>query len=213
MSVKDALTRVVDSTQHMFSKDEPEDGAPEGHGHTDALEILKRDHREVDALFKEVLEEEKGTMTGQRSKIDRILHLLEVHAKAEETLFYPVIHQKSKRDTEDRNGVLEAVEEHGSMKDLMRKIKRTTGRDETLRAKVQVLSEIVEHHVSEEESALFSEAKRLLGEKKLLAIGAEIEKFKARAARREAPKKGRSPRAKSSAPRAKAASKAARSAE
>jgi hemerythrin superfamily protein len=190
MSVKETLSRVIDTTQHIFSHDgtDEDDEAKVADAHVDALELLKRDHREVKALFDEVLKDETGTLTKQRKTIDRILGMLELHAKVEESLFYPAIQQKTKRDTEDRMGVLEAFEEHGSMKDLMRKIKRATGRDETVRAKVQVLSEITEHHVKEEESSLFSEARRLLGEKKLMAIGGEIAKAKARAARRSAPK-------------------------
>jgi hemerythrin-like domain-containing protein len=70
----------------------------------------------------------------------------------------------------------------------MNKIKRATGRDESLKAKVQVLSEITEHHVKEEESEFFPEAKRLLGEKRLKEIGLEIQKLKARAARSAKPK-------------------------
>ncbi|MBD5653976.1 MAG: hemerythrin domain-containing protein [Candidatus Eremiobacteraeota bacterium] len=188
MSIKDTLERVLDSTQHIFHNDESDDGKPPQEAPVDAIELLKRDHREVEALFKEVLEDDSDALTAQRKKIERIVQMLELHAKVEEALFYPAIQQKTKRNTEDRHGVLEAFEEHGSMKDLMRKIKRATGRDESLRAKVQVLSEITEHHVKEEESSLFGEARRLLGEKKLLAIGAEIAKIKARAERRDAPK-------------------------
>lgn len=208
--MKETLTRVLDSTQHIFSGDETDE---ERDLHTDAITLLKRDHREVEAMFKEALADETDALTKQRKTIENILHALELHAKVEEALFYPAVQQKTKRDTEDRQGVLEAFEEHGSMKDLMRKIKRSTGRDDTLRAKVQVLSEIVEHHVKEEESSLFDEAKRLLGDKKILALGAEIAKMKARAERSRAPKTAkRGPKASSAAPsRTKTKAKAARS--
>ena len=178
--MKDTLSRVIDSTQQIFTHDEPEGDADP---HVDAITLLTKDHRDVEALFKEVLADDSDTLGKQRKTIGRIVEMLELHAKLEEALFYPAVQQKTKRDTEDRHGVLEAIEEHGSMKDLLRKIKRSTGRDDTLRAKVQVLSEITEHHVKEEESSLFGEARRLLGEKKLLAIGAEIAKVKARAER------------------------------
>jgi hemerythrin-like domain-containing protein len=51
-----------------------------------------------------------------------------------------------------------------------------------------VLSEITEHHVKEEESEFFPEAKKLLGDKRLKEIGLEIQKLKARAARTAKPK-------------------------
>jgi len=47
-----------------------------------------------------------------------------------------------------------------------------------------VLSEITEHHVKEEESEFFPEAKKLLGEKRLKEIGVEIMKIKDRASKR-----------------------------
>jgi hypothetical protein len=56
--------------------------------------------------------------------------------------------------SKEKASVLEAAEEHACVKDLIAKIKRITGRDETLQAKVAVLKELVEHHVKEEESEL-----------------------------------------------------------
>jgi hemerythrin-like domain-containing protein len=80
--------------------------------------------------------------------------------------------------------VLEAFEEHASAKDLIAKIRALPPRDETLTAKITVLKELVEHHVEEEESQIFSEARRVLG-KKLDALGAEMQRFKERAKRGE----------------------------
>ena len=79
--------------------------------------------------------------------------------------------------------VLEAIEEHGAMKDLMRKISRAPRGDESLKAKVQVLCEIVSHHVKEEETTFFPEVKRLLGEDRLEKLGTEIVRLKARSKR------------------------------
>jgi len=149
-----------------------------------ALTLLKTDHGTVKELFEQVLSEESSLLPGKRPIIDRILQELELHAKLEETIFYPALKAKTKRDTEDRQQMLEAAEEHATVKDLIRKIKRTTGRDETLRAKVQVLKELVEHHVQEEESEMFAEAERLLGDKRLMQLGAEIEKAKQRSSGR-----------------------------
>ncbi len=220
MNVKESLSRVVDSAKETLSNDKDE--RPRNSGRTqkkrgaglrapreggpDALELLKHDHETVKALFDEVLKDESDGLSAQRKTVARILHELALHAKIEESLVYPAIRQKTKRDTEDRHEVLEAFEEHGTMKDLMRKIKRSTGRDETLRAKVQVLSEIVAHHVKEEESELFDEARRLLGEKKLHQIGGEIAQIKERDERRTASAKSTRGRNSSTSSRGKAKS-------
>jgi hemerythrin superfamily protein len=145
-----------------------------------AIEILKEDHRRVEALFKEILSEKSDSLMRQRSKIATVLAELTLHAKVEETLLYPAVYKKTSSDTKPRLEVLEAFEEHGSMKDLIKKLKKLTGRDESRKAKVKVLSEITEHHVKEEESSFFPEAQKLLGEEKLREIGRAILKLKSR---------------------------------
>jgi hemerythrin superfamily protein len=189
MAIGDTLTRVIDSARRgAFGETDEDEAATAGRSGTapeaapDAIALLEADHANVKRLFEQVLGDGSGSIASERKTIEKILEELTLHAKLEETHFYPAVQKKSKRDTEDRERVLEAVEEHAAMKDLMRRIKRSTGRDETLRAKVQVLKEIVEHHVAEEEGELFPEARRLLGEKQLRALGAEFAKIKARAA-------------------------------
>ena len=180
MSIKDTIADVVDSAKGLLHNDQAEPQPPS----EDALELLKEDHRRVEALFKEILSEKSLALANQRKNLEKVIAELTLHAKIEESIFYPAVYGKTKRDTDDRLNVLEAVEEHGSMKDLMKKILRTTGRDESLKAKVQVLSEITEHHVKEEESEFFPEAKKLLGEKRLKEIGVEIMKIKDHASKR-----------------------------
>lgn len=164
-----------------------------GESAPDALAIIKDDHDRVDALFKRVLASDGSSLAKTRPTIDEIVRELEAHAKMEETIFYPALRARTKATGDDRQTVLEAVEEHGTMKDLLRKIKKSTGRDETLRAKVQVLSELVAHHVREEEREMFAEAHRLLGEKRLAELGVAMAKFKAKAAPK--PTRAKSPRA------------------
>jgi hemerythrin superfamily protein len=183
MAIKDAIADVVETAKSFLLEDEPASAPP-----TDAIEQLKADHRRVEALFKTILAERSLALVNQRANIEKVLAELRLHAKIEETVFYPAVYGKTKKDTDERLDVLEAFEEHGSMKDLMNKIKRATVRDESLKAKVQVLSEITEHHVKEEESEFFPEAKKLLGEKRLKEIGLEIQKLKARATRSTTPK-------------------------
>ena len=178
MALEDTVSNLLETAKEILPGAEP-----------DAIALLKADHRRVEALFEEILREKKSTLTAQRKNIAAVLAELTLHAKIEESIVYPAVYGKTKRDTDERLEVLEAFEEHGSMKDLMKKIARADGRDESLKAKVQVLSEITDHHVKEEESTFFPEAKKLLGEKRLLEIGKEIVKIKARAAKRATPAK------------------------
>jgi hemerythrin superfamily protein len=161
----------------------------------DALALIHSDHEEVAALFKIALSE-SATSAAKRAAIEKVCFSLTVHAKMEEKIFYPALRKAGKKDEKD--SVLEAAEEHGVVKDLIGKIKRVRGRDETLEAKVKVLKELVEHHVREEESTMFSEARKVLGNK-LEALGEEMERFKERAgAAKPAAKPKRSPTSRSS---------------
>jgi hemerythrin superfamily protein len=143
----------------------------------DALSLLHADHEEVAALFRTALDDATPP-TAKKVAIANVCFALTVHAKMEEKIFYPSLRKAGKQ--KEKDSVLEAAEEHGCVKDLIAKIKRVKGRDETLEAKVTVLKELVEHHVKEEESEMFDEARKVLGNK-LQALGEEMQRFKDRA--------------------------------
>ena len=54
----------------------------------DAIQMLKDDHRKVEALFEQFLEEESGK---KQQIAQQIFHELEVHSTLEEELFYPAL--------------------------------------------------------------------------------------------------------------------------
>jgi hemerythrin superfamily protein len=143
----------------------------------DALTLIRTDHREVDALFAEALGD--APSAARRRATAKIVQSLTVHAQMEEAIFYPALRKAGGKD--ERDSVLEAAEEHGVVKDLIAKIEQSRGRDETLEAKVTVLKELVQHHVREEESTIFDEAKKSLGNERLQQLGAEMLRFKERA--------------------------------
>ena len=158
----------------------------------DALQLIHNDHEEVNALFATALSE-SAPSSAKKAAIAKVCIALTVHANMEEALFYPALRKAGKKDEKD--SVLEAAEEHASVKELVAKIQRITGRDETLEAKVTVLKEQVEHHVKEEESTIFNEARKVLG-KKLDALGEEMQRYKERAYANI----GKAPRKKTPAP-------------
>ncbi|HWF59458.1 MAG TPA: hemerythrin domain-containing protein [Nitrospira sp.] len=58
---------------------------------TDAIQMLKDDHRKVEALFDQFLEEEGGK---KQQTAQQIFHELEVHSTLEEELFYPAFQNR-----------------------------------------------------------------------------------------------------------------------
>src|SRR5687768_6594917 len=74
-----------------------------------AIKLLKQQHREVEALFKQ-LEKAKSARPRQKA-FEQIADKLAVHATIEERHFYPSV---KRRQTEEM--LLEAVEEHLGVK-------------------------------------------------------------------------------------------------
>ena len=120
---------------------------------TDAIELLKQDHDEVDALFKEYerLAENGGSSSERRELSTRICGLIAVHAMIEEEIFYPA----ARRAGVEADLLDEATIEHGSAKDLIAQIGAAQASKPLYDARVKVLGEYIRHHVKEEEGELF----------------------------------------------------------
>lgn len=147
----------------------------------DAITLLRADHKKVKELFKEANELGDGAHATRKKLYDQIDRELTLHTQVEEKIFYPAFKAKTKAGTDERDDILEAYEEHAGAKALMAKIEALDPSDETYRAKVQVLSEMIGHHVEEEETELFKEARKLLSEGELVSLGEQISKMKAAA--------------------------------
>ncbi len=145
----------------------------------DAIRLLKADHKEVEGLFKELEDLSDNAKAGRKRIFEQIDRALTVHAKIEETIFYPAVKSRATRDKEAKQEVLEAYEEHSNVKAMLKKLEETEPSDETYKAKLQVLHELVKHHVKEEERELFSDAKDLLSREELEELGEEMERAKA----------------------------------
>jgi len=149
----------------------------------DAIAVLKRDHEEVERLFRQF---EKLTERAHRSKqkiVMKIIRELAIHAAVEEMLFYPAVRTAALKANvrafkEAADTVLESLEEHHVVKWTLSELEKMKPEDERYDAKVQVLMESVRHHVEEEEEELFPKARRLLGDDLLFELGDRIEKAK-----------------------------------
>lgn len=146
----------------------------------DALRLLHADHKEVESLFKQLGELGDSAHVSRERIFEQIDTALEAHAKIEETIFYPAIKQASRREPDAKEDVLEAYEEHSNVKGMLEKLKGLDPKDETYEAKLEVLHELVKHHVKEEESSIFADAKELLGTEKLETLGQQMEQTKAK---------------------------------
>lgn len=111
---------------------------------TDAIALLKADHRKVEDLFATF---EEATSSSKKQEIaHQICTELKIHTMIEEEIFYPAFRGKIEDDTLD-----EAYVEHDGAKVLVNDIEAGSPEDKFYDAKVKVLSEEIKHHVHEEE--------------------------------------------------------------
>lgn len=137
----------------------------------DAIAVLKQDHRTVKELFAELARTGRRAHATRRRLVSKIIAELSVHAGIEETVFYPRVRELV-AGHEDK--VLESLEEHHIVKTTCAELERMDPRDERYQAKVTVLRENVEHHVTDEERELFPAVRRSITRRELQSIGADL---------------------------------------
>jgi hemerythrin superfamily protein len=148
-------------------------GSPRTLRTTDAVSLLKADHRQVKQWF----EQFQNARPDDR-KLDlagKICKALKVHTQVEEEIFYPAFQQA----TGDDDVFHEALIEHQAAKRLIAEIENSNISDEFYCSKVKVLSEMIKHHVREEEKpdGMFAEARK--SDMDLRNIGRQLAKRKA----------------------------------
>jgi hemerythrin-like domain-containing protein len=135
-----------------------------------ALDLLKKHHKEVKQLFKKF---EKLAEDAAEERVELFAVLadrLAAHTTIEEQLFYPFIKND---DTEDI--IRESLEEHLSAKRLMADLLEMEGDDANFDAKLEVLQEQVEHHVEEEEEELFKLVRKGFSDEQLEDLGERMQ--------------------------------------
>lgn len=139
-----------------------------------AIQLLKEDHKKVSGIFEQL---EPTTERAQKTREELFAKLnqeLSIHAKVEESIFYPAIKQAA----ETRDIVLEGFEEHHVIKVLLKELEAMPVDTEQWAAKLKVLKENVEHHVEEEEGEMFPKSKEVLEADQIEQLGTQMEEMK-----------------------------------
>ena len=126
-----------------------------GEGTQDAIALLKADHRQVEEWFEQF---EKARDADRKQKLaTKICTALKVHTTIEEEIFYPAFLEA----TDEKDLHHEAEVEHNGAKNLIGEIEASSPDDDYFEAKVTVLSEMIKHHVKEEEQpgGMFAKAR------------------------------------------------------
>lgn len=142
----------------------------------DAIAMLEADHAKVKSMFEQFEGLSDRSKASKKKIADQICMELSIHAEVEEQVFYPAV----RGPVNDDDLMDEAVVEHASAKELIAQIMEKDSGEDLYDAKVKVLSEQIDHHVKEEEEEMFPKVRK--GKVDLVALGSEMEAFKAKLA-------------------------------
>lgn len=125
-----------------------------------AIEMLSKDHQEVDEMLGEYkkLMDYESPASKRKALATEICQALTAHAEMEEQIFYPAARANLKKDSEE---IMDHADvEHATLKGLIAKINDAKADDPHFDAYVHVMGEYVKHHVEEEENDMFSELRK-----------------------------------------------------
>jgi len=154
---------------------------------SDAIVLLKADHKEIRRIFREFQAAGDRAVKKKARLAERMIELLTVHTYIENEVMYPEV-RALMPDLED--DVLESYEEHHVADVLCAELSAMKSDAERFDAKATVLIENVTHHIEEEEQDWFPKVRAGLGRKQLQELGARLEQ-----AREKAPRKPSQPSA------------------
>jgi DUF438 domain-containing protein len=140
----------------------------------DAIVLLTQDHDRVKELFDEfeMLETEEGGEDEKLELVQQICTELTIHTQLEEEIFYPAaIEAIGQLDIMD-----EALVEHGKAKEQIDQLVSMAPEDDYYDAEVNVLRDMVEHHIQEEEGKMFPRLKK--SSMDLASLGEQISQRK-----------------------------------
>ncbi len=126
---------------------------------------LTREHRTISVMFEQILSG-RGEATSRSEKFALLARDLLTHAHAEEEVLYTSLAPRMPSE------VRKAREQHALVERVIDDIASRPRADETWLAKVEVLKELVEHHVQEEEGRFFQDALRSLDPQQSEALDA-----------------------------------------
>ena len=138
---------------------------------TDAIVLLKDDHRQIRKLFRDFQAAGENATATKGRLANRIIEELTVHTYLENEAMYPSVRSLL---PELESDVLESYEEHHVADVLCMELYALDPDAERFDAKMTVLMENVTHHMDEEEQEWFPKVRKGLSRATLQDIGARM---------------------------------------
>ncbi|MET1068086.1 MAG: hemerythrin domain-containing protein [Pseudomonas prosekii] len=143
-----------------------------------AIDLLKADHERVKAILTQLSESTERAVKKRVELINKLEMEITIHTRLEEEVLYPAY--KKAGGKEEEVMYYEAKEEHRTVDSLvLPDLKVTDPSTPEFAGRVKVVKELLEHHIEEEETEMFPQAKKLLGKAALEELGQQMEALKA----------------------------------
>ena len=144
----------------------------------DILKTLQAEHDELRALFEEMEATTDRASKKRANLLERIEANLLPHAKWEEQVFYPMFAERADRDGLKTHA--EAVQEHRAVeKTVLPDVHAADFATPQFAGRVKVFGEMIDHHATEEETTMFSMARKLFTPKERAELDVAYEEWKA----------------------------------
>ncbi|MET9803036.1 hemerythrin domain-containing protein [Streptomyces sp. NPDC006368] len=141
---------------------------------TDVVEIILRDHRKMEELFRTM----RNVQADRSGALREFAALLVAHATAEESEVYPALRRYKNVDNEDvEHSVHEHTEGNEALLALL-EVEDTTS--EEWDEKLEELVTAVNHHADEEERTLLNDARENVAAERRAELGAAFEEARAK---------------------------------
>ncbi|WP_342654628.1 hemerythrin domain-containing protein [Pseudomonas sp. F3-2] len=143
-----------------------------------AIDLLTADHERVKSILSQLSESTERGVKKRTDLLNKLEMEITIHTKLEEELLYPAFKEAGAKEQDIM--YYEAKEEHRTVDSLvLPDLKQTDPSTPEFSGRIKVVKELLEHHIEEEESEMFPQAKKLLGKAKLEELGAQMEAMKA----------------------------------
>ncbi|GAB6403260.1 hemerythrin domain-containing protein [Pseudomonas sp. MHK4] len=144
-----------------------------------AIDLLKADHERVKGILSQLSESTERGLKKRTDLLEKLEMEISIHTRLEEDILYPAYKEAGGKEQDIM--YYEAKEEHRTVDSLvLPDLKVTDPSTPEFAGRVKVVKELLEHHIEEEETEMFPQAKKLLGKAALDELGEKMEALKAR---------------------------------
>ncbi|KAA0943459.1 MULTISPECIES: hemerythrin domain-containing protein [unclassified Pseudomonas] len=143
-----------------------------------AIDLLKTDHEKVKVILTQLSESTDRAVKKRTDLLDKLEMEISIHTQLEEQILYPAFKEAGGKEQDEM--YYEAKEEHRTVDSLvLPDLKVTDPASPEFAGRLKVVKELLEHHIKEEETEMFPQAKKLLGKAKLDELGEQMLVLKA----------------------------------